>query len=361
MKKIKVLIVGAGPAGCSTAFFLKYLDKDENIDVKIVDKLESDKYDRYHDMCGEATSTDILKDISPLKPKGIVGKINQIKEFYPNDIEIKTKMDGILFDRPVFFNSIVKEFIKLGGKYQIGTSKDFSQKNNKVKIKFNDGFEEYDYVVAADGANSIFRKKIGLKGHTKTLLQYVVEKKPIDKKSLIFHYDEKYQGDYLWEFPHNGNTKIGFPLIKGKSFDIKEKILKKQARLIAFGGLKKYTDNRIALVGDAACQVNPITKGGIRPSMVAGKLAAKAIINRDIKQYQIEWGKTAFCSKIFMDAFQKLKNMDNKELVLHMKPFIDCDFESFFSKCKLYIRIFLFYRKYLDLYKAYELSNNYGW
>jgi len=359
--KCDVLVVGAGPAGCSAAFFLKHFDGEGKLDVELVDILSHEKYGTYHDMCGEAVSAEILSNISPLKPKGVVSKIKLIREFYPGDIEIKTKMGGLLIDRPKFFKSIVDEFVELGGVFSEGVRvSDFSQDDSNVKVNVGDEFKEYDFVVAADGANSLFRRKLGLPGRTKTLIQYVVDKEP-EAGTIKFFYDEKYEGDYMWEFPHEGKAKVGYPVIEGRVFKPDGKILLKQARMVGYGGVDKYVNGRILLVGDAACQTNPITEGGIRAGMIAGKLAAKAIADGDPGQYEKEWLKTKFSSKIFNEAFEKLKRMNNKELEKHITPFKDTSLESLISRNILYVKIALFYRRYIKLYQAYEHCNQYGW
>jgi|GEM_PF-1094528 len=357
---IKVLVVGAGPGGSSAAYFLKHYDRDNIIKVDLVDRLNSDKYSLYHDMCGEGVSSDILKDFEPFSPDGVVGKIQLIREFYPNNIEIQTKMDGLLIDRVRFFSSIIDEFVRLDGSFQRNSVENFFQDDKKVKIKYKTKIEKYDYVIAADGANSLFRKHLGIKGNTKSLAQYIIDKKP-EKNTIRFFYDEIYEGDYMWEFPHNEKTKIGYPIIKGKIFRPTGKILVKQARTVGYGGLDRYISGRVLLVGDAACQANPITKGGIRAAMIAGKLAAKAIVDNDPKQYEKDWLKTKFSSKLFIEAFKKLKEMNNTELAKHIKPFGEVNMNSTFSKSILYAKIFLLYARYVKLYRAYDLSNKYGW
>jgi len=359
-EKKKILVIGAGPAGCSASYFIKYFDKDDNFEVELIDRLSTKNYKIYHDMCGEGVSRKILTDLKPLIVEGIVGKIKLIKEFYPGNIEIRKNMDGLLIDRPQFFRSITDEFIKLGGGFQRNTVKEFSQEKDKIKIKFSKGSSKYDYVVAADGANSLFRRNLGLAGRTSSLAQYIVDKE-LQKDTIYFYYDEKYEGDYMWEFPHNGKTKIGYPIIKGKIFKPKGKILVKQVRKVAYGGLDRYVYGRIMLVGDAACQANPITKGGIRAGIVAGKLAAKAIVDGNLKQYERDWLKTNFSSKLFNEAFEKLRRMSNSELARHIKPFRNVKLESLISMSIMHIKIFLFYKKYFKLYKTYELCDEVGW
>lgn len=186
------------------------------------------------------------------------------------------------------------------------------------------------------------------------MIQYIVDKKPEDE-TLIFHYDERYRGDYKWEFPYNRKTKVGYPLVRGVIFKPDCEYLSKQTRAVGYGGLERYVEGRILLVGDAACQTNPITKGGIRPAMIAGKMAAKAVVNEDPISYQKEWLKTGFSNNIYLEAFVILARMNNEELKEHIEPF------AFSNKYLAYLKSLLFHRKYLKLYNAYALCEKFGW
>lgn len=161
-------------------------------------------------------------------------------------------------------------------------------------------------------------------------------------------------GDYKWIFPHGDKTKIGSPYVKdiGK---MEGKILAKQTRMISFGGIKDYVLGNILFVGDAACQTNPITTGGIRSGMVAGKMAAEAIIHNDSGEYDKMWKNSDYGSPLFLNAFDKLKNMDNKELAKHVRPFLGG------MDISTVLKLALFYRKYSDMYNAYKLSDKVGW
>jgi len=358
--KFDVLVVGAGPSGVSAAYHLKKTDVDNRINVDLIERLNPEKYQTYHDICGEGISKSLIDELNPLKPKGILEKIEKIKEYWPGNIRITTKMNGYLIDRIQFLNSIIDEFKKLGGNYFLNSVKTIDQRNNNVKVKFKDHKKTYDFIIAADGANSIIRKYLGIEGKTKPFIQYIVDKKP-QKGVLEFYYDQKYKGDYMWIFPHESNSKIGFPLIPGNKFKPKEKIITKQSRLIGYGGVSKYVSENVLLVGDAACQTNPITKGGIRPGMIAGKIAARAILNNNIQEYEKKWLQTGFASNIFNESFDIIKKMNNFELEKHMKPFENVNLDKTLDRYILNLKLLVFYTKYLKLYRAYDHSNNFGW
>ena len=352
--KCDVLVVGAGPAGSSAAFFSKYLDKDNKYEICLLERLDNQKYLRYHEMCGEGVSEDLFIDISPIKPSYIIERIRKLREYWPGNIEIETSMNGYIINRPRFLKDIIDQYVKLGGKYIQNSLVDFTENNREIKVKLSDGgIIKTTYLISADGANSLIRKKLGIEGRVKPVMQYVVEEEP-EHDTLIFEYDEKWEGDCKWIFPHGENTKIGFPFVDRRE-KIDGKILAKQTRIVGFGDVENNVHGNILLIGDAACHSNPLTKGGIRPGMVSGKMAAEAIINDNPLEYDEKWKKSDFASPLFLLAFNRLKEMDNRELARHMEPFRKG--VNVFSA----IKSLLFYRKYLELYKAYDLSDKVGW
>jgi len=354
--KCDVLVVGAGPAGCSAAFFLKLLDEDNKRKVVLLERLGNQKHTHYHDMCGEGISEDLFNDISPIKPSCIIEKIRKVREYWPGDIEIETAMKGYIIDRPLFLRGIIDQYVEVCGKYTQNSLVDFVEKEREIKVKMKDGeIIKTKYLIAADGANSSIRKKLGIEGRVKPLIQYVVDKEP-EHDTLTFEYDEKWEGDYKWIFPHGETTKIGFPFLKHRDREkIEGTILAKQTRMVGFGGIENNVRGNILLVGDAACYSNPLTKGGIRPGMVSGKMAAEAITNDNPLEYREKWNQSDFASPLFLQAFNRLKGMDNHELARHMKPFRK-GFNVFST-----IKSLIFYREYLEIYKAYDLSNKVGW
>lgn len=358
MKECDIVVVGAGPGGVSSAFFSKLYDKENNKEVLLLERLPEGKYSTYHHICGECIDKDAFKEISPIEPSHIIEEINTVKEFVVDEFVIENELKGYILDRPKFLSNIIKKFQKMGGNFRRETVIDISRNNGKIKLKTDQGNSfKGKYLIGADGANSQIRKKFNFDDIKTTLArQYIVDKEP-DHETLKIFYDEKYEGDYKWEFPNGNNTKIGFPYIKNKNFDVEGEILKKQSRLIGHGDIKSRIDKNILLVGDAAGQTNSLSKGGFRAAMFAGKKAAESVIKHgNPEKYESAWKESIFHSKLTEKAFNRIKKMDNEEIIEHLKPFKSRDIIAF-----LKIIFFKKYWKYIDLYKAYMKEQEMGW
>ena len=353
-----IVILGAGPGGVSAGFFSKYFDQENKLKVLLIERLSDDKYSTYHDICGGCIGKNAFKEIYPIKPQNIIEKLNTIEEHYVSEYILKGRIDGYIIDRPRFFSNIINDFIERGGEFQKASINKISKDKKGIKLQTNNNdIIKTKYLIGSDGANSLVRKSFKF-GTFKTTIatQYIVDEEP-EHGVLKFYYDEKYKGDYKWIFPNNDSKRIGMPFIRGEKFTPDKKIIKKQTRVIGSGRMEKYVIDNILLIGDAAGQTNPISKGGIRPAMYAGKKAAESLVkyNNPLK-YETDWKNSAFHNNNMNAMFDKIKKMTNEEIVEHMEPFknnlITATFKILLSKK---------YKRYKDIYKAYRFEQKYGW
>jgi flavin-dependent dehydrogenase len=108
-------------------------------------------------------------------------------------------------------------------------------------------------------------------------------------------------------------------------------------------------------VGDAGALANPLTFAGIRTALLSGKLAAAAIVRGDLSSYERSWNRSRFSSSRFADAFNALERMDNRQMT-------ECvQFIGKKADVIGHLRSSLLNRKYRVLYRAYLLSDRYGW
>ncbi|MBD3255320.1 MAG: geranylgeranyl reductase family protein [Candidatus Lokiarchaeota archaeon] len=314
-KSFDVIVVGAGTGGSIAARFcakqgLKVCLIDRKPRRRIGDKI-----------CGDAVGSDIFNflDIKPPQGEELSTHIKGAKLYAPNRKKCITLVDpkqvGYIVNRLEFGQRLLKEAL----------DEDISEFMDKtialnllyeddsvsgVKVRDNNG-ETLDLkskiVIDASGFYSPLRKKT----RAKSLIEKEIsdadvilcyreiikfpkndqEVKDVEYISIILD-QEKAPGGYIWYFPkdeHSLNIGLGvFPHFKGKVKELYKKhvfnsfIETQNYEIISSGGgvapvrrpLWSCADNGLMLVGDSACQVNPIHGGGIDSSMRAGYYAA---------------------------------------------------------------------------------------
>jgi flavin-dependent dehydrogenase len=331
---------------------LKFCNKSKR--VLLIDKLEGERYNTYHRICGEAIRTVIVDELRPLRIDGIVERIHVVREVL-GETKIEMPADGLVVNRVVMLRSIIRQFQELGGEYRTSRFLGHEVKDNKIIIETNEGTLHAKYLIGADGAHSTVRKNLKIPDPSICIAtQYLIDKEPVHGV-LEFYYNGKYKGNYKWIFTNGNSTKIG---VLGASLEREEmdgEILQKQSRSIAFGGTQEIMKGNVLLIGEAAGQTNAFSKGGIRPGMIAGKWAAEAIGNENPDLYRRKWLNSKFSSKLSLYALERFRQMSDEELSNHLNPFVE------YHGIMSYIVAFLFYTKYLKLYYANYVIGDYTW
>jgi digeranylgeranylglycerophospholipid reductase len=339
--KTDIVIVGAGPAGSSTAITSARLglktiiiDRKAHIGVPV--------------QCGEAigkTGPGIANIDVP--KEAIRNPIRGFRIFSPSNFTVdyaKPEIDGYIIDRRVFDKELFVRACEAGANSIINTNiTDFLYKDGKIQgvVGRTDREKievESKIVIGADGVFSIIAKLSGLRKFEKlenldaSVGYEMVNVKYDDSELMEFYMGKKVAPrGYVWIFPKGENrANVGIGIGAGYSernaldFMIdfmknhpigekklgKAKILEYRVGAIPVGGpnKKNILDNLI-LVGDAAGQVHPITGGGIGYSMVcgsiAGKIAAEAIEEGDTSERKLIQYEDAWRSK-YGEEFEKM-------------------------------------------------------
>lgn len=347
-----VAVVGAGPGGCSAGFFMKRLRP--GMSVLVVERLDERRYDRYHRMCGEAISSLAFRELSPIRPTRVMNRIKFAEEIWPGGLRITSKADGYIIDRSAFLHDILDEFKEMGGKLAIDSFNTVTALDDGFELDFSSGDNvRCRYLIAADGAFSKVRRELFAEEPPEVISarQYLLEDE-MPNDVIRFHYGSRYGGGYRWEFPYGGMTKVGFPA----GTDVMNRESQEHhSRCIPVGGLRSVVLGNACLVGDAAAQANPLTFGGIRIAMVAGRKAAESIAAGDLTQYQRWWDSSRFSSPIFMEAYYALMGMSEDEMTESVLPF-----RGGYGPLS-YAKAYLGHPEFRDLYKAYRWTSKYGW
>ncbi|MFH1642239.1 MAG: FAD-dependent monooxygenase [Nanoarchaeota archaeon] len=280
MKRFDVVIVGAGPAGLKAA---EILAKHKKVIVLEKNKVIGPK------VCAAGITQ---KDLEYIPDELIERKFDSFFIVSKGRVEIKQKLYTIERKK---LGEYQADLAKKAGAI-IKTECEVSQIKDDYVIT-NKGRYYFDYLIGADGSNSIVRKHIGLGSKIMGLgIQYNIK---IEKEEVEIYFDPKKFGlFYAWIFPHKNFTYVGTgSLIPQKGLKsvldnfIKEQKLnldnaKFEAALIN-PDYKGYKFNNIFLAGDAAGLANIFSGEGIYQAIVSGEEIAKKIINPKYDCYKL--------------------------------------------------------------------------
>lgn len=366
MEKFDLLVVGAGSAGCLTAYTaakagLKVGLMDCKPEAKIGDKV-----------CGDAIAGHHFKRLeisAPSKGVDFDSEVKGVKVISP-DRSTNFKIEGpgvsgCVIDRFSFGQRLLKSAIGSGAEFQDSmliieplTEQGYVRGVTAKNVKSGEKVDLYAKVtIDATGIAAALRSRLP-EG-------FDIEKN-VSKRDLMACYreirsnvelEEGYcqiylnqsisPGGYFWVFPRSGgkvNVGLGIQASKKGSHPktqlynhvLRLPFLKDSTLLIAGGGyvptrrpLDCFVENGLIIVGDAACMVNPIHGGGIGPSMFSGKLAGEissdAIMRDDVSkrglwQYNIDYMKGYGAKQAGLDIFRIfIQEITDDELNYGMK------------------------------------------
>ncbi|MFH1683470.1 MAG: NAD(P)/FAD-dependent oxidoreductase, partial [Candidatus Margulisiibacteriota bacterium] len=201
-----------------------------------------------------------------------------------------------IVDREVFDKELSKD---LNIEFNTNLSEVHPIKDGYI-LKTNNGEYYADLVVGADGPNSKVRKSLGFTSDMKLYrgYQYRVKMTPQHQSKVDVHYVKPFSM-FTWVIPEgNGVVRIGTispnPYQELNSFlekiGIKGEVVEKNAGAIPIGTCQ-LTMESAALVGDAACQVKPITSGGLYYGMKSAEFLADAIKEGNLSLYEKKWSE----------------------------------------------------------------------
>jgi geranylgeranyl reductase family protein len=361
--KYDVIVVGAGTGGSIAARFLKR----NGLKVLLIDRKPREKIG--DKICGDAMGSEIFDMIGIAHPKGkeldfqLKGarllSPDATKEFVMTD----PKQAGYLVNRLEFGQRLVNDAIAEGVDFRDNVHvKCAVQENGLVKgieIAASDNKKEVieaTLVIDASGFYSTIRDHL-----KSTLIETTIEPedtilcyreilKLLDTEAecqdhITIHLTQDLApGGYIWYFPKGKNIVnigLGGPQKKGEKVgeiikkryqeNCLKRLIKGKYEVLSSGAgavpvrrpLWSLVDNGIMLVGDSACQVNPLHGGGIEASMRAGWIAAnvgaKAIKAGDVStgalwdynvQYMCTQGSQFAALDILRIALQHFSDVD---------------------------------------------------
>lgn len=337
--KYDVVIIGSGPAGAYCAYSLaKY-----GIKVLIIDK---EKFPR-DKVCGGGISQktiDILEfDIDPIVQRYIKGAYLTYRN---KGIVVKSleKRNGVSVLRSEFDNFILQKAIEKGADFIDECQlKSIQQGKDFVNLVTTQGEFTSEYLIGADGVYSKVRKEVFGDG----LVEYApaIEALMYVSKDILDQYNDHTLFDfggmkrgYGWIFPKKDHLNVGVFSIFGsknirsalKDFISLYPSLKNSTDVKTIGfsiptknNKKKYAQDRVILVGDAAGFAESFYGEGIYFALKSGELAANAIKNSEGNRVSVRYDELVkkqlendlFYSRLNAQLFFPVQNFGYHQMV----------------------------------------------
>ncbi len=309
-----VIIIGAGPGGCSSALALKGL----GLKVALIDKSEFPR----DKVCGELMHRKAVETLNSIIPE-----FEQEFKKFPKTLVLKHtnvhfKGKVLAFDWQnesytcprLYLDNFLLETVRQQTSTAIFTGHQPNQitrdeQGITVSIKNSNKVFKGKVLIGADGAHSIVAKQFADKtldrkhylGAVRAYYTNITDLKP-DTSEVFFN--TKFQLNYVWVFPVEGNkANVGFGMLSSdiseKKINLKEtfyeyfkhspelaerfKNAEPVSTLEGFGvplgsSIGTTSGDRFMLIGDAASLSNPLSGTGIGNAVLSGKLAAEQII-----------------------------------------------------------------------------------
>ncbi len=351
-----VIIIGAGPAGAGTSFFLSKYE----IPHIVIDK-ETFPRDK---VCGDACSgktalvinranpdwlNEILADEQTFTPswgiKFVAPNGRALDIPFTNKRTKETKAPGFTVSRLVFDNFL---FQKMASPYctiyQGAKVSTITSGNNEVTVTMSHEGADYEIkapvIIGADGDKSIVRKKylsenIAPKTYAVGLRGYYEGVAGMNEDNFIeLHFLPEMLPGYLWIFPlPNGMANVGVGIlserIREKKINLREQMLyaiknnpqiaprfanatlsdKIQGWGLPLGMERQpLSGDNFMLTGDAGALIDPFSGEGIGNALYSGMLAAAAIKEaKEQNNYSASFLKVAYDDVLYKRLGDELK------------------------------------------------------
>ena len=305
-----IVVVGGGPAGSASA---RLLARDHEVVV-----LEEHPVSGLPMECTGLISPQVI-ELSGIRPT-VYNSFSKADFHFPDGSVFPLdcgKPVALLIDRTEYDTRMAESAVDAGAEYRYGERcTSYYTENGVGRVLTDSGDISAKVVIGADGQASRVRRSVCdfVPEMTVRGIQADIRKEMDVQDSVqIYMGSDIAPGFFAWCIPFGEFTRVGLccessygtpsryldPLMKKLGFEDAQ-VVSKNAGLIPLGLMKRtYFDNTL-LIGDSACQVKPISGGGLYPILVAAKHLAPAVNHafeendftaKSFASYQTGWEK----------------------------------------------------------------------
>lgn len=306
--EVDVLIVGAGPAGSTTARFCAA----KGIEVLLIDRRREVGYPV---QCGELLPcTDEMYSIFPRSealeelfeiPESLIhGRSEAVDLVSPGGRTYRCDFGSKVVDRRSFDKYLAGLAVEAGTRLETGAS----------MLSLRDGVAETSIgpvrakvVVAADGPNSRTARDAGFQNPSVRYPAVTCQAKGSFEPVVKMFFGRVAPGGYAWVIPKRQGANVGVGLrpgangprprevfdefVKGLGCDYSDVTM---GTVPMSGPVRPTVRGNVLLVGDAAGQTMATNGGGIPTAMIAGRVAGRTILHhlkgsRPLADYESGW------------------------------------------------------------------------
>ncbi len=300
MRRVKVLVVGGGPAGAAAAVTLAR----NRTDVLLLERDFS-----FAKPCGGAIPAPGYRELG-LSEDLVQRRVDEFRLVAPSGrhVDIPLQEPVFIVERGRFDRYLRDEAAKAGAAVTEGEFVSLERSGTRCRALIRERDSEYvceaDYLIAADGVNSRVRAMAGKNAAgADTLFAAREIVSGYDQERCEFRFSQSVSpGMYAWIFPAGAGAAIGTGGRDPRAVRAQLDRFKEQAglagrpdslsmyRIPVWNG-DLYQRDTVLFCGDAAGQVMPLSYEGIYYAMKSASCAAEAVIEGKPGSYRGRWKK----------------------------------------------------------------------